>query len=146
MKFSRRIALEILGASALAPVVAADPQAAAQVPAPPKEGNDTPKIAVGMGDSGAEASRGTPAPDPSEGPRRIKQIGVNYVLGGGPQAPWTEESFGTIQKRWSAAGITVGNLMINLSSDILYGKEGAKRDDDIAKIKRMLTRNRKASQ
>ena len=31
-------------------------------------------------------------------------------------------------------GITVGNLMINLSPDILYGKEGTKRDDDIEKI------------
>src|SRR5580704_17816382 len=103
MKFTRRTALEILGASALAPVVAADPQATTQVPAPPKEGKDTPKIAVGMGDSGAEPSRGAPATDPAEGPRRIKQIGVNYVLGGGPQAPWTEESLNPIMQRWSAA-------------------------------------------
>jgi len=134
MKFTRRTALEILGASTVAPVVAAHPQTAAQVPAAPKEGPGSPKIAVGMGDSGAEPARGALAPDPSEGPRRIKQIGVNYVLGGGPQTPWTEESLNPILQRWSAAGITVGNLMINLSSDILYGKEGAKRDDDIARV------------
>jgi mannonate dehydratase len=139
MKFTRRTALEILGASALAPAaVAADPEAAAQVPAPPKEGKGTPKIAVGMGDSGAEPSRGAPAPDPAEGPRRIKQIGVNHVLGAGPQTPWTEESLGAIQKRWGAVGITVGNLMINLSPDILYGRAGAKRDDDIAKINQSI--------
>ncbi len=51
MKFSRRTVLEVLGAGALTPV-AAVPLAAAQVPAPPKEGKDTPKIALGMGDGG----------------------------------------------------------------------------------------------
>jgi len=37
-------------------------------------------------------------------------------------------------ERWKAVGITVGNLMINLSTDILYGRAGAKRDEDIEKI------------
>jgi mannonate dehydratase len=140
MKFTRRAALEILGASSLAPIGAANPHTTGQVSESPKEGKDTPKIAVGMGDSGAEAGRGSRAGafDPAEGPRRIKQLGVNYVLGGGPQTPWTEESLSAIQQRWSAAGITVGNLMINLSPDILYGKEGAKRDDDLAKINQSI--------
>jgi mannonate dehydratase len=141
MKFSRRTALEILGAGALAPGVAFS-QGASQVPAPPKESKGTPKIAVGMGDSGIPMGRGAAAggganaqaPDPEEGPRRIKQLGVNYVLSGGPRAPWTEDSLTAVMKPWADMGITVGNLMINLSPDILYGKEGAKRDDDIAKI------------
>jgi mannonate dehydratase len=145
MKFSRRTALEILGAGALAPA-GAIAQTAGQVPPPPKEGTDTPKIAVGMGDAGIDVGRGgagraapNAAPlDPAAGPRRIKQLGVNYVLGGGPPSPWTEEALTSIMQRWSAESITVGNLMINLSADILYGKEGAKRDDDIAKINQSI--------
>jgi mannonate dehydratase len=133
MKFSRRTALEMLGASALAPG-AAFSQTAGQVPAPPKEASNTPKIAVGMGDAFVEAGNGAVPPDPAEAPRRIKQLGVTHVLGGGGRTPWTEESLTATMKRWSDAGITVGNLMINLSPNILYGKEGSGRDDDIAKI------------
>src|SRR5258706_9355019 len=137
MKFSRRTAMEVLGAGAL-------PLVAAQVPAPPKEGKDTPKIALGMGDGGGGfggargAAANTPPPDPTLGPRRIKQLGVDHVLSGGGPAPWTEQSLNTTMERWKAAGITVGNLMINLSSDILYGKAGAKRDEDIEKIKQSI--------
>jgi mannonate dehydratase len=138
MKFSRRTAMEILGAVALTPA-AEVPLAAAQVPAAPKEGKDTPKIAVGMGDGGGLGGGGrggaAPAPDPSAGPRRIKQLGVDNVLSGGPATPWTEESLNAVMERWKAAEITVGNLMINLSNDILYGKPGNKRDEDIEKVK-----------
>src|SRR3989442_9920827 len=96
MRFSRRTAMEVLGVSALTPV-AAMPLAAAQVPAPPKEGKDTPKVALGMGDGGGGGGRGaaaanTPPPDPAVGPRRIKQLGVDHVLGGGGPVPWTEQS------------------------------------------------------
>src|SRR5580692_11807739 len=99
MKFSRRTAMEVLGAGALLPV-AATPAGPAQVPAPPKESSDTPKIALSMGDSGAGAfgggrggrdATGAPA-DPTAGPRKIKQLGVDNVLGGGGNTPWTEES------------------------------------------------------
>jgi mannonate dehydratase len=142
MKFSRRTAMEILGAVALTPA-AEVPLAAAQVPAAPKEGKDTPKIAVGMGDGGGvggggrggAAAPGAPAPDPSAAPRRIKQLGVDNVLSGGPATPWTEESLNAVMERWKAVEITVGNLMINLSNDILYGKAGNKRDEDIEKVK-----------
>jgi len=151
MKFSRRTALEVLGVSALTPA-AEVPLVAAQVPAPPKEGKDTPKIALGMGDAGgfgggsgarganaaAGAANNAPPPDPSEGPRRIKQIGVNHVLGGGGSIPWTEESLNATMERWKAAGITVGNLMINLTPDILYGKAGNDREEDLEKIKQSI--------
>ena len=143
MKFSRRTAMEIIGAAALTPAMEA-PLAAAQVPAAPKEGKDTPKIALGMGDGGGfggggrGAGRGADASgtvDPSAGPRRIKQLGVDNVLSGGPGTPWTEQSLNTVMERWKAMDITVGNLMINLSNDILYGKPGNKRDEDIEKVK-----------
>jgi mannonate dehydratase len=132
--------MEVLGAGALTPF-AAMPVAAAQVPAPPKEGKDTPKIALGMGDGGGGGGRGaanTPPPDPAVGPRRIKQLGVDHVLSGGGPVPWTQQSLNATMERWKAVGITVGNLMINLSSDILYGKAGAKRDEDIEKIKQSI--------
>ena len=81
---------------------------------------------------GADASG---AVDPSAGPRRIKQLGVDNVLSGGPGTPWTEQSLNTVMERWKAMDITVGNLMINLSNDIIYGKPGNKRDEDIEKVK-----------
>lgn len=118
---------------------------AAQVPQPPKESSGSPKIALGMGDSGMGgggrgrgANAGAPAPDPLEGPRRIKQLGVNNVLSGGPQTPWTEESLNRVMQPWKEMGITVGNLMINVSNDIIYGRAGNKRDEDIEKIKQSL--------
>ena len=130
--------MEFLGAGALTPA-AAIPMAAAQVPAPPKEGKDTPKIALGMGDGGGfGGGRGGGATDPTIGPRRIKQLGVNHVLGGGGAPPWTEQNLKAIMDRWQAEGISVGNLMINLSRDILYGKAGNKRDEDIEKIKQSI--------
>ncbi len=127
--------MQALGASGLARI-ADIPLAAAQVPAPPKEGKDTPKIAVGMGDGGGGAAN--PGSDPTAAPRRVKQLGVNYVLGGGPAVPWTEEGLTRIIERWKAVNITVGNLMINLSPDILYGRAGKKRDEDIEKIKQSI--------
>jgi mannonate dehydratase len=143
--------MEVLGVSALTQI-AELPAAAAQVPAPPKEGKDTPKIALGTGDGGGFGGRGgagrgregqsaapnQPAPDPMAGPKRIKQLGVNHVLGGGPQVPWTEQSLNNVMERWKAMDITVGNLMINVSSDILYGRAGNKRDEDIEKIKQSI--------
>ena len=132
--------MQIAGASSMAPVAMLE---AAQVPAPPKEGPNTPKIALGMGDGGGTAGRGAAAagatpPDPLAGPRKIKQLGVNNVLGGLGGTPWTEQGLNTLMERWKQSGITVGNLMINLSNDILYGKPGNKRDEDIEKIKQSI--------
>jgi mannonate dehydratase len=134
MKFTRRTAMEVLGAGAMLPA-AAIPLEAAQVPAAPKESKDTPQIAVGTGDGGGASGRGATV-DPQIGPKRIKQLGVDNVLGGGPPAPWTEEN--PIMERWKSAGITVGNLMINLSNDIIYGRAGQKRDQDIEKIQQSI--------
>jgi mannonate dehydratase len=136
--------MEVLGAAGLMPA-AAMPLAAAQVPAPPKEGKDTPKIALGMGDgggggigSGRGATSNTLPSDSMSGPRGIKQLGVDHVLGGGGPVPWTEQSLNATMERWKTAGISVSNLMINLSNDILYGKAGNKRDEDIEKIKQSI--------
>src|ERR1051325_2832812 len=102
MKFSRRTVMEVLGAGALTPAAAIP---ATQVPAAPKEGAGTPKIALGMGDGGFSGGRrgqtgDAAAADPMAGPRRIKQLGVNHVLGGGGAVPWTEESLRATMDRW----------------------------------------------
>jgi mannonate dehydratase len=112
--------------------------AEAAQPAPTAEAAGIPKIALGMGDTGIYASRNETANDPSAGPRRIKQLGVNHVLGGLGRTPWTEAGLNALMERWKAAGITVGNLMIGLSNDILYGKPGNQRDADIEKIKQSI--------
>ncbi len=127
MKFTRRMAVQMVGSGALLSG-AAEVGEAAQVPAAPKESAGTPKIALGMGDGFAAG-----VADASAGPRRIKQLGVNHVLGGGGLPPWTEESLGKTMAPWKAMGIQVSNLMINLSPEILYGKAG--RDADIEKVK-----------
>jgi mannonate dehydratase len=143
MKFSRRTAMQIAGTAALLPSAAMEGDAAQVLPAP-KEGKDTPKIAISTGDAGIfGGGRAGAAPaggnaTTSSAPQRVKQLGVNWVLGGGGQAPWTEERLTATMAPWKAEGITVGNLMINLSNDILYGKPGNKRDEDIEKIKQSI--------
>ncbi len=120
--------MEAAGAGSMA--AAGMPLAAAeQVMAPPKEGPNTPKIALGMFDGGRDAAKA---------PKRIKQLGVNNVLSGGGRAPWTVESLTRQMEPWKAEGIKVGNLMINLSREILYGKKGEKRDQDIEAIKQSI--------
>jgi mannonate dehydratase len=133
--------MQIAGAGSMSPAAMLE---AAQVPAPPKEGPDTPKIALGMGDGGgfgggrgSAGGQGAPA-DPMMGPKRIKQLGVNHVLGGFGRTPWTEQGLNELMDRWKKMGITVGNLMISLSPEILYGKPGNKRDEDIEKIKQSI--------
>ena len=38
--------------------------------------------------------------------RRYKQIGVDYVLMGGPRSPWDEAGLRAIMDRYKSAGIT----------------------------------------
>src|SRR4051812_19867191 len=131
MKLTRRKALQAARATALSPL-AAHILTAAQVPAAPKEGKGTPKIAVGMGDGGTAAGRGASAQDRGAAAGRIKQLGVDHVLSGGPGAlPWTVESLTAVMAPWKAADIEVSNLMINVSKDIICGKAGKKPAKDI---------------
>jgi len=69
--------MQTAGIAALASPVGA----AGVMPAPRLEGKDTPKIALSTGDGGG------PGVDSA---RRIRQLGVEWVLGGGPPMPWDE--------------------------------------------------------
>ena len=68
--------------------------------------------------------------------RNIKQMGVDYVLMGGPQIPWKVEDLRTVMDKYKANGLTVINMMIGGHSNAIYGREG--RDEEIAKIKESI--------
>ncbi|CAN5570844.1 hypothetical protein BH23BAC1_BH23BAC1_11020 [soil metagenome] len=88
---------------------------------PPKLGENTPKLTVGI-------SRNASASEM----RQIKQIGADYVLMGGPPIPWTEQSLREIMDRFKAEGLTVNNMMIGGHPHTIYGREG--RDQEIQQI------------
>lgn len=68
--------------------------------------------------------------------RMIKQLGVDYVLMGGPEQPWTEASLSEIIKRFAANGLTVINMMIGGYTNAIYGRQG--RDEELEKIQKSL--------
>jgi mannonate dehydratase len=108
-RLSRRDLMRLAGAAA----TLAGGAASAQNQWPPAEGKGTPRICLGAF-GGNEAML-----------RNLKQIGVNYVLSGGPRIPWTEESLTAYMKPFKAAGIEVINLMIGGFNDVIYGRPGA---------------------
>ena len=57
--------------------------------------------------------------------RRYKQIGVDYVLMGGPRSPWDEAGLRAIMDRYKSAGISVINMMIGGIDDVIWGKANA---------------------
>jgi len=71
----------------------------------------TPKICLGANSELDEA-----------GARRLKQVGVDYVLMGGPRMPWTEEDLRHRLDRFKAMGITICNMMIGGFNDVIWGR------------------------
>ena len=92
---------------------------------PVADNPNTPKICVGVSSNADEKIM-----------RRVKQLGVDYVLMGGPPIPWTEESLRTIMDRFKKNGLTVINMMIGGHPNTIYGREG--RDTEIKKIQDSL--------
>lgn len=68
--------------------------------------------------------------------RKIKQIGVDHVLTGGPQIPWTEKSLTDAMNQYKAEGLTVINMMIGGFDNVIYGRDG--RDEELRKIQDSL--------
>ncbi len=144
IRVSRRQLMQAAGAAAL---VAPGARAAAATPAPVVEGKDTPKICLSTGDGGGggQGGRGAaPAPAPAAvpgipalspqeaGARRIRQLGVSYVLAGGPPIPWTEERIKAQMDTQKGYGLTLANLMIAGFNNAIYGRPG--RDEEIDKV------------
>jgi len=121
MKISRRRLMQTAGAAALAPLPRG--RGAAAMPAPRFEGPDTPKICLIAGDGGADAEAGA---------KRIKQLGINHVIGAAGRIPWTEEQLKGIIERYRGWGLAVGNIMIAGFNNAIYARSG--RDEDIDKV------------
>jgi mannonate dehydratase len=111
---SRRAVMQAAVAAAATPLGAAAAQRSDITPSnwPPVIGPNLPKICVSGGRNDAHL-------------RQIKQLGVDYILGGAPGFPWTEESLRAVMDRAKAAGITVINLMIREPVEAIRGAANA---------------------
>ena len=107
--WSRRRMMHAAGAAAWTPAA----WAAAPVSWPPAQGPNTPKICLGASPAADEKTL-----------RQLKQIGVDYVLMGGPRIPWEEADLRTRMERFKAAGITICNMMISGFNDVIWGRPG----------------------
>jgi len=118
--FSRRSIFQAAGFSALVPpaAFAAKPQPRPNWPI--VERPETPKICLGAGARNEAALR------------RVKQLGVDHVLTGGPPIPWQEADIRERIDQCKAAGLTLYNLMITGFNNAIYAREG--RDQEIAKV------------
>ena len=123
-QLSRREMIKTVGATALLSPLTGG----AATPVLHDEGPATPKICLEVGDG----------PDgPNEATmRRIKQLGVNHVLSGGPQIPWEESQIRAFMDRLKTGGLTLGNLMIWGFSNTLYGRPG--RDEEIRLVQQSI--------
>jgi len=91
------------------------------------EDRDTPKICLEVG--GNRLSAGNPD---EAGMRRVKQLGVDHVLTGGPPIPWKEDVIRSLMDRLQSGGLTLGNMMIAGFPNAIYGRPG--RDEEIEKV------------
>jgi mannonate dehydratase len=125
--FSRRTMMKSVGAAALLAPLAHG----ADAPQLGREGRDTPKICLEMG--GGRLSAGSPD---EAGMRRVKQLGVDYVLMAGPPIPWREDQIRSIMDRLKSGGLTLANMMIVGFPNAIYGRPG--RDEDIEKVRQSI--------
>lgn len=95
------------------------------------EGTDTPKLCLEMG--GGDLAAGALS---DAGMRRVKQLGVDHVLTGGPPIPWQEDQIRSVMDRLKAGGLALGNIMIAGFPNTLYGKPG--RDEEIEKVRQSI--------
>jgi mannonate dehydratase len=124
---SRRAVLKSACSTALLPALAAAEEKAGgewmRGLGMPMEGPDTPKICAPINRSGLD----------DKAMREVKQIGVNYVLTGGPRMPWDVADLEGVVDKLKSGGLTLGNMMIVGFPNTLYGRPG--RDEEIEKIK-----------
>jgi mannonate dehydratase len=92
---------------------------------PRGEGENTPKIGQQIG-----SLQHSPGRFDEAGMRRIKQLGVDYVLTSEIRAPWDEASLRAAMDRLRAAGLTLRHMYLPGLRDAVYG--GPRRDDEIA--------------
>jgi len=131
--FSRRTLMKGLCSTAVLSSafagVCSTPAAAAEAeykgshgPGMPQEASDTPKLCAPMGGEITEAEM-----------RKVKQLGVNNVLMGGPKMPWQTADLQAIADKLKAGGLSLGNMMIAGFPNTIYGRPG--RDEEIENFK-----------
>ncbi|HEV2491460.1 MAG TPA: mannonate dehydratase [Terriglobia bacterium] len=125
---SRRAMLKAAGATA---ALLTTRTLGASVPELRPEGSDTPKICLEMG--GGRLAAGHPD---DAGMRRVKQLGVDHVLMGGPPIPWSEPWLRSLMDHLRSGGLALGNLMIAGFPNALYGRPG--RDEEIEKVQQSI--------
>ncbi len=123
-RHSRRAILKMAGTAALAPalgtrVVRTDAQDRPRVMTP----NICLEAGAAMGESAEEAAAAA---------RRIRQLGVEHVIGGGGRIPWEEARLSQMMTRLKANGLTLANLMIAGFPNAIYNRPD--RDADIEKV------------
>ena len=109
-QWSRRKMLQASGLTALASMT----RFTARASQSPASDVPVPKICLGASATLDE-----------KGMRALKQIGVDYVLMGGPRIPWEETDLRARMDRFKAAGIKVCNMMISGFNDVIWGRPGA---------------------
>jgi mannonate dehydratase len=122
-QLSRRNVMQALGTAALASS-APPPVFAAFNNWPLTESAATPKLCLGMGRMNETSLR------------EVKQLGVDYVLRGGPRIPWTEAGLRSLMDTVKPAGLTLANLMIAGFPNTIYGRSG--RDEEIEKVQQSI--------
>ena len=122
-KLSRRRMIEAVGATALSTSTGA----AQAIPGPRAEGADTPKICQQIGSPVFSAGTFDEA-----GMRRIKQLGVDYVITNAPPAPWEESALREMMDRLKAGGLILRHTYLPGSQNATFGRPG--RDQEIEKI------------
>src|SRR5688572_954244 len=111
----RRQLLQTLGAAlVLAPGSAGAAQGRPGSWRMPVEEAGTPKLCLGFYMPMDEANI-----------RKVKQIGVDYVLMGGPRMPWEENEVRARIERFKVGGLTLYNMMISGFDDVIWGRPGA---------------------
>jgi mannonate dehydratase len=91
------------------------------------ERKDVPKICLELGVGSLSGGRFD-----ERGMRRVKQLGVDYVVMGGPPIPWQEADVRSRIERLKSGGLSLFNMMISGFPNTLYGRRG--RDEEIDKI------------
>jgi len=124
---SRRKIMQAIGVTTLA----AQAAPGTKTPGPRAEGGDTPKICLESGAGSLSAGR----PD-AGGMRRVKQLGVDHVLMGGPKIPWEESQIRSIMDNLKSGGLNLGNMMIGGFPNTIYGRPG--RDEEIEKVRQSI--------
>jgi mannonate dehydratase len=97
------------------------------------EMSHAPKIALELSRGGSNFATGTVD---EVGMRRVKQLGVNDVLMGGPSIPWLESDLWGLMDKLKSGGLALGNMMIAGFPKTLYGKPG--RDEEIEKVQQSI--------